>query len=123
GGGSPMPVLRSVRSLLFPLASLALVACSPSQEPAAQQAAAPAAPAAAPAAPAATEQGPVIYRGARLIRGDGSPVIEDSVFIVEDGRFTAVGVRGGVAMPSGVRQVDLAGLTVMPAMIDGHVHL
>lgn len=118
-----MTVLRSVRSLLFPLASLALVACSPSQEPAAQQAAAPAAPAAAPAAPAATEQGPVIYRGARLIRGDGSPVIEDSVFIVEDGRFTAVGVRGGVAMPSGVRQVDLAGLTVMPAMIDGHVHL
>lgn len=118
-----MTVLRSVRSLLFPLASLALVACSPSQGPAAQQAAAPAAPAAAPAAPAATEQGPVIYRGARLIRGDGSPVIEDSVFIVEDGRFTAVGVRGGVAMPSGVRQVDLAGLTVMPAMIDGHVHL
>lgn len=120
-----MTVLRSVRSLLFPLASLALVACSPSQEPAAQQAAAPAAPAAAAAvpAPAATEQGPVIYRGARLIRGDGSPVIEDSVFIVEDGRFTAVGVRGGVPMPSGVRQVDLAGLTVMPAMIDGHVHL
>lgn len=120
-----MTVLRSVRSLLFPLASLALVACSPSQEPAAQQTAAPAAPAATAAvpAPAATEQGPVIYRGARLIRGDGSAVIEDSVFIVEDGRFTAVGVRGGVPMPSGVRQVDLAGLTVMPAMIDGHVHL
>lgn len=115
-----MSAASPARSLFLALASLWLVACSPASEAPAPQAVAPTAPA---GAPAPAEAQPIIYRGARLIRGDASPVIEDSVFVVEDGRFTAVGVRGGVAMPSGVRQVDLTGLTVMPTMIDGHVHL
>ncbi len=32
----------------------------------------------------------VVFEGARVIVGDGSAPIEDAVFIVESGRFTAV---------------------------------
>ena len=36
----------------------------------------------------------VLYEGAQLIIGDGGAVLENSAFLVEDGRFTAVGAAG-----------------------------
>lgn len=64
----------------------------------------------------------VAYEGARLIVGDGSAPIENGAFLVENGRITAIG-RGGVAPPAGAARVNLAGKTVMPALIDVHVHI
>jgi imidazolonepropionase-like amidohydrolase len=66
----------------------------------------------------------VLFDGARLIVGDGSAPIERGWFMVEGSRITAI---GGPA-PSTVRlvptsRVDLAGKTVMPAMINVHVHI
>lgn len=63
-----------------------------------------------------------VFEGARIIVGDGT-TIEDGVFVVSDGRFTAVGARGDVETPEGAARVDLAGRTVMPAIIDTHKHL
>ena len=63
------------------------------------------------------------FEGARLITGDGGAAIENAVFIVEDARFTGVGRRGELEIPVGAPRVDLAGKTVMPAMIDVHSHL
>ncbi|MFN8060788.1 MAG: amidohydrolase family protein [Vicinamibacterales bacterium] len=70
-----------------------------------------------PAAPA------VVYEGARLITGDGGAPIESSAFVVQAGRFTAVGRKGGVTAPAGATHVDLTGKTVMPAMLNVHVHI
>jgi len=70
-----------------------------------------------PAAPSA------IFEGARLITGDGGAPIENAAFVVENGRFTQVGAKGGIGAPAGARHVDLSGKTVMPALIDAHVHL
>lgn len=67
--------------------------------------------------------GATLYEGARLIVGDGSAPIENSAFVVDNGRFTAVGRKGQAKAPSGVTRVDLSGKTVMPALIDAHVHL
>ena len=64
-----------------------------------------------------------MFEGARLIVGDGSTPIESSAFIVEDDRFTRIGTRGRVAAPAGARHVDLTGKTVIPALVDDHVHL
>src|SRR5262245_46774070 len=66
--------------------------------------------------------GAAIYEGARLIIGDDSAPIENGAFVVQNGRFTAVGRRGAVQAPSGATRVDLAGKTVMPAMVNAHVH-
>lgn len=66
---------------------------------------------------------PVLYEGARLIVGDTSPPIENSAFVVQDGRFTAVSTRASMIAPAGARRVDLTGKTVMPAMVNAHVHI
>ncbi len=73
---------------------------------------------------AAQQASPVtVFEGARLIAGDGSAVIEDSAFIVQNGRFTTVGRKGRIKVPAGATRVDLTGKTVMPAIIDAHKHL
>jgi imidazolonepropionase-like amidohydrolase len=64
-----------------------------------------------------------VFEGARLIVGDGSAPISDSAFLVEDGRFTAVGRKGQLKAPAGATRVDLTGKTVMPAIVDAHKHL
>jgi imidazolonepropionase-like amidohydrolase len=66
---------------------------------------------------------PVAYEGARLIAGDGSAPIESGVMVVQDGRITAVGAKGGVTVPAGAAHVDLTGRTVMPALVNAHVHI
>jgi imidazolonepropionase-like amidohydrolase len=66
--------------------------------------------------------GAALYEGARLIIGDGA-VVEDGAFAVRDGRITAVGSKGSVRAPAGATRVDLTGKTVMPAMINAHVHI
>ena len=64
-----------------------------------------------------------VFEGARLITGDGSAPVADSAFVVENGRFTAVGRKGLVKAPAGAAHVDLTGKTVIPAIIDAHKHL
>lgn len=65
----------------------------------------------------------VLFEGARLLPGDTSPPIERGDMLVEGGRIRAIGAAGTVAAPPGTRRVDLSGRTVMPAMVNVHVHL
>jgi imidazolonepropionase-like amidohydrolase len=67
--------------------------------------------------------GVTVYEGARLITGDGGAPITDSAFVVENGRFTAVGKKGQVKAPAAAAHVDLTGKTVIPAIVDAHKHL
>lgn len=63
-----------------------------------------------------------VFEGARLLTGDGQ-VIDDAVFVVADDRFLAVGAAGQVEPPDGATRVDLSGRTVMPALVNAHIHL
>ena len=60
------------------------------------------------------------YEGARLIVGDGS-VIENGTLVVDGVRIVQAGAN--VSVPAGATRVNLAGKTVMPMLIDTHVHL
>ena len=60
---------------------------------------------------------------ARLIDGTGAPPQEKRTVIVQDGRITAIMDSGSRPLPGGVRSIDLDGLTLMPGLIDSHVHL
>jgi imidazolonepropionase-like amidohydrolase len=71
----------------------------------------------------ANTAGVIVFEGARLITGDGSAPIENSIFIVQNNQFTQVGRRGEVQVPAGAARVDLTGKTVMPAKVDVHGHL
>ena len=76
-----------------------------------------------PAVPQSTGTAAVLYDGARLILGDGSAPIDSGAFVVQNGRITAIGRQGSVAAAKGTKRVDLSGKTVMPAMINVHVHI
>jgi imidazolonepropionase-like amidohydrolase len=78
---------------------------------------------AAPAAAQSTRAVAVLYDNARLIVGDGSPPIENGSFVVENGRITAIGRKGSVKTAKGAIGVDLTGKTLMPALINVHVHI
>ena len=45
------------------------------------------------------------------------------MFVVEGTRFTHAGRRADVEIPGGATRVDLSGKTVMPAIVNTHVHL
>jgi imidazolonepropionase-like amidohydrolase len=67
--------------------------------------------------------GPVTaYEGARLITGDGR-VVENGTLLVSDGKITRAGPAAEVRVPDGATRVNLAGKTVMPMILDTHVHV
>jgi imidazolonepropionase-like amidohydrolase len=61
--------------------------------------------------------------GGRIIDGYGGPVIENGVILVAGDRIVQVGRAGELAVPAGVNVIDANGHTVMPGLIDMHVHL
>ena len=65
------------------IASLALAGCSTSRPDA-----------------SAAQSTAVLYDGARLIPGDGSPAVERGAMLVEDGRITRIGAQGEVSAPT-----------------------
>jgi imidazolonepropionase-like amidohydrolase len=62
------------------------------------------------------------FEGMRLIVGDGR-VIENATLLVDGAKITGVGAAPDVRVPSGASRVSLSGKTVMPMIIDTHVHL
>ena len=58
-----------------------------------------------------------------MIVGDGSAPIETATLVVEGARIVQAGPAANVRVPDGATRVSLAGKTVMPMLIDTHVHL
>src|SRR5438046_1962782 len=65
----------------------------------------------------------LVVQGGRLIDGTGRPPIENSVIVIQSGRFLTVGRSGEVSIPAGAEIIDVRGKTVLPGFIDGHGHL
>lgn len=63
-------------------------------------------------------EGALALVGGRVVR-DGVP--QPAVVVVADGRIDSV--TEGSAAPSGMRSLDVTGLTVLPGFIDTHVHV
>jgi hypothetical protein len=65
----------------------------------------------------------LVVRGGRLIDGTGRAPIENSVIVIQAGRFQAVGRSGNISVPADAQVIDLNGKTILPGFIDGHGHL
>ena len=72
------------------------------------------------APPAAAQT--VLFEGARVIPGDGSPAIDDAALLVDGGTIARIGRKGDITAPAGAVRIDLTGKTVMPAIVSPHVH-
>jgi imidazolonepropionase-like amidohydrolase/Tol biopolymer transport system component len=62
-------------------------------------------------------------RHVRILTMRGSQVIENGTILMSNGRFVAVGQSDLVRIPEGTKVLDLPGTTVMPGMIDVHLHM
>jgi hypothetical protein len=63
-----------------------------------------------------------IDSGDRRTDADGWPPIDNASFVVDGARIVQVGRAADVRVPAGAARVNLAGKTVMPAIIDTHTH-
>jgi imidazolonepropionase-like amidohydrolase len=77
----------------------------------------------AAASPAAAET--VVVTADRMVDVLAGRVIEEPVVVITDGRIASVVGRGGArpAIPAGATRIDLPGKTLLPGLIDMHVHL
>ena len=62
-----------------------------------------------------------VFEGARVIVGDGR-VIDNATIVVNAGKIAQVGPAANVKAPAGATRVSLTGKTVMPTIVDTHVH-
>ena len=65
----------------------------------------------------------VAVTAARLLDVTTGKYVELPVVLITDGRITAVGAQGSVTIPADAERVDLPGQTLLPGLIDMHVHL
>lgn len=64
------------------------------------------------------------FVGARLLDGRSPDAIPDGTLVVDDeGRIAAAGAGRGISIPGDATRIDATGLTLVPGLIDCHVHL
>lgn len=64
----------------------------------------------------------VVVTAARMIDVASGRVVDRPQVVITDGRITAVGHQGD-AVPADARRIDLGARTLLPGLIDMHVHL
>ncbi len=67
--------------------------------------------------------GTIALTNARIITMHGDQVIDHGTILIKDGKFTTVGTTVAVPIPKGIKVLDLAGATVIPGLIDLHLHM
>ncbi len=65
-----------------------------------------------------------VVTGGRLIDGTGAAPVDNATVVIRGDRIAAVGPAARVPVPTepGVRTIDARGKTVLPGLIDSHVH-
>src|SRR5262245_2348951 len=73
--------------------------------------------------PRPANQRALVIRGGLLIDGTGAAPVPNSVITIVNGRIQAVGREGSVTIPADATVIDATGKTVIPGLVDSHVHL
>ena len=94
--------MRRLRVLALGLA-LAVTGCAESEAP-------------------VVEPGRLALVGGQLIDGTGSAPVADSVVVIRDGRIENAGSRDATAVPAGAEVIDVTGKTIIPGLVNLHVH-
>ena len=65
----------------------------------------------------------MVIKGATLLDITNGDMIKNHVVIVKDGRIDAISPARSADIPKGIEIIDLQGHTLLPGLIDMHVHL
>lgn len=77
-----------------------------------------------PSAKTAAPSGPLTYlTGASMIDGNGGQPLKDPVIVLEGKRIKKIGTAQTIDIPVGATVIDCSKYTLLPGMIDLHVHL
>ena len=68
------------------------------------------------------EAGRLVLIGAQLINGTASAPVRDSVIVIHNGRIESAGARDITAVPAGAEVIDVTGKTIIPGLVNLHVH-
>jgi imidazolonepropionase-like amidohydrolase len=69
------------------------------------------------------ETRPIALVGCRLIDGTGAQSLADAVVVIDEGKIHQVGPADQVNVPGDADVIDVAGKTILPGLIDAHLHL
>lgn len=69
----------------------------------------------------AGKKSPIVIHGARLIDGNGGKPVDNATIVIEGNRLARV-AAGKADFPKEARVIDATGKTVIPGLIDNHVH-
>jgi len=64
-----------------------------------------------------------VIRAGTLLDVEGGRALRDQVLVIEGDRIVAVGPARSTHIPEGATEIDLSDATVLPGLMDGHVHL
>ena len=70
----------------------------------------------------AADRTTLVFENATVIDGTGAEPMPRRTVVVRGGRIDALFETGSRPLPPGARVVDLTGHTILPGLIDGHVH-
>jgi imidazolonepropionase-like amidohydrolase len=64
----------------------------------------------------------LVVLGGRMVDGTGAAAVDDAAMVIRDGRILYAGPRGEVELPSGAEVLDARGMTLLPGLVNAHVH-
>jgi imidazolonepropionase-like amidohydrolase len=66
---------------------------------------------------------PIALVGGRLIDGTGADPVPDATVLIDGDKIQQAGPAGQVQVPVEAHRIDVVGKTIMPGLIDAHLHL
>ncbi|MBX7539929.1 amidohydrolase family protein [Qipengyuania sphaerica] len=66
---------------------------------------------------------PVLFDNVQLFDAEAGRFLGDRAVVAQDGKITAIGAAGSLALPVGGRRIDGAGKTLVPGIWDSHMHI
>lgn len=64
-----------------------------------------------------------VFKNALLIDGTGKSSLKNAILAVANDKITFAGIEENFSQPDGAEVTDLAGKTVIPGLIDCHIHM
>jgi imidazolonepropionase-like amidohydrolase len=65
---------------------------------------------------------PIVLVGGVLIDGTGGDPVPNAAIVIQGCRISSVGTTDGVSIPTDAQIIDLDGATMLPGLINAHVH-
>ncbi|MGM0546287.1 MAG: amidohydrolase family protein [Bacteroidota bacterium] len=67
--------------------------------------------------------GTIALTNAHIITMNDGEVIENGTVVIRENRIEEIGTENDVKIPSGAKEIDVEGKTVMPGLVDVHAHI